>query len=70
MSDLKNHLKELGSVTAKIFGDIKESISNLIENYQNTKAESGSKTSGEKPTASAASKPKKPAAKSTSSTKK
>lgn len=36
--DLKNHLKELGEVSGKIFQDIKKSITSMINDYKEKQA--------------------------------
>lgn len=52
MSDFKSKLpdlKELGDMTSKLFGDIKTSISEIMDNYKNKHPQSAPKKAASKP---------------------
>ena len=54
MSDFKSKLpdlKELGDMTSKLFGDIKTSISEIIDSYKNKHPQSAPKKTASKPAA-------------------
>ena len=50
MSDLKSKLpdlKELASMTSKLYNDIKTSVGQIVQDYKDTRAQSGEENSSE-----------------------